>query len=172
MADNCFTIVFCDGDDFSWCVMNFSFQHMSFHLVDIAAGLVYVISNIGYTTLTFILFSSSTVATNVFITSLIVGRLLHHRNYLQQALGPKHRSPYLKIVVLFVESASSVVAFNIAVMFIIITRPENGYYILILVQLTVHIYVSSCIFAAEMIFAYSMISPGYRTFYDYIQGCL
>lgn len=113
--------------------MTLVMQSLVIYLVNIAAGLVYVISNIGYTTLTFILFSSTTVAINVTITSLIVGRLLHHHNSLQQALGPKRHSPYLKIVVLLIESASLVVAFNIAVMLIVTTRPDDDYYILILV---------------------------------------
>lgn len=46
------------------------------------------------------------LALNVIVTLLIVGRLLHFRRRIVRALGPDHVSTYANIVSILVESAS------------------------------------------------------------------
>ncbi|PPQ68822.1 hypothetical protein CVT25_008870 [Psilocybe cyanescens] len=111
-------------------------------MVSFAIGLVYTVP-LKRTDLSLTLFSSITLLINVATTGLIVGRLLYYQYFLQQAFGPTHKSPYMRIVALFFESAALIVAFNIALLVLVLVHSENDTSSLILLQMMVQIYAIS-----------------------------
>ncbi|KAF8869582.1 hypothetical protein CPB84DRAFT_1803851 [Gymnopilus junonius] len=85
------------------------------------------IAPFGSTNLTLVIFSAITLTVNCTVTFLIVGRLLYHRNYLSETLGPCHGSPYMRLTALFIESASLVVIFDIALIILAGVEPQKGH---------------------------------------------
>ncbi|KAF8496295.1 hypothetical protein JB92DRAFT_3126178 [Gautieria morchelliformis] len=61
-----------------------------------------------------VIFFSLSVALNVILTSLIVGRLLAHRRLLDRSLGLQHTRPYVTITAIVIESAALYTCVGIA----------------------------------------------------------
>ncbi|KAF8528713.1 hypothetical protein JB92DRAFT_3093010 [Gautieria morchelliformis] len=61
-----------------------------------------------------IIFFSLSVALNVILTSLIVGRLLAHRRHVNRSLGLQHTRPYVTITAIVIESAALYTCVGIA----------------------------------------------------------
>ncbi|KAF8900870.1 hypothetical protein CPB84DRAFT_1009711 [Gymnopilus junonius] len=112
-------------------------------IVAIGAGLLYTIpfTNVKADT-TLAIFSFITLTINCTVTVLIVGRLLYHRRYLMETLGPGHGSPYLRLIALCIESAALVVKFNVVLIVLILAESQRNLSF-ILLEMMVHIYVIS-----------------------------
>uniref|UniRef100_A0A8H8CGZ3 Uncharacterized protein n=1 Tax=Psilocybe cubensis TaxID=181762 RepID=A0A8H8CGZ3_PSICU len=111
-------------------------------LASIAIGLVYIIPS-KRTDLSLTLFSLITLVVNVSTTTLIAGRLIYYQYFLRKTFGPAHRSPYMRIAVLFFESAALIVAFNVILVVFVLLHSENDITSLMLVELMVQIYAIS-----------------------------
>ncbi|KAH9480706.1 hypothetical protein JR316_0007306 [Psilocybe cubensis] len=88
------------------------------------------------------MFACITLAINVAITGLIVGRLLYHRQFIQDALGREHGSRYMRIITMCIESAALVVGFNLVLIVLVLVKAQENA-ALILLQMMAQIYTIS-----------------------------
>uniref|UniRef100_A0A8H7XQJ7 Uncharacterized protein n=1 Tax=Psilocybe cubensis TaxID=181762 RepID=A0A8H7XQJ7_PSICU len=109
-------------------------------LSSLAVGLVYTFP-FTRTDLSLTMFACITLAINVAITGLIVGRLLYHRQFIQDALGREHGSRYMRIITMCIESAALVVGFNLVLIVLVLVKAQENA-ALILLQMMAQIYVS------------------------------
>ena len=85
-----------------------------------------------------VLISLSTLV-NIMLAALIVGRLVYHRRYVQNALGVEHGSPYTNVITMCVESSALMVIFGGLYTILHFASPGVGK--TVAVMLVPHIYV-------------------------------
>lgn len=56
---------------------------------------------------------SITTCLNLILTTVIAGRLFYHQETMQRILGKEYRTPYLRIIIMLVESCSLIVVTGI-----------------------------------------------------------
>lgn len=84
------------------------------------------------------MFWCSTIATTIYATIGIAGKLLHVRYQLLRAFGPEHDSPYLSITSMVVESALLNTTFQILLLALYASNnPMNIAFLGVTTQMTV-----------------------------------